>query len=90
MTCLCGRLTNREIDLTFTYTHIVNCQVDYLVYQNDRKDVSRCHMTCQILDFHRTHEVEQGISFVFESIKLANLDDKSKPSEHLTYFMWLF
>ena len=33
------------------------------------------------LTFHRTHEEEQGVGFVLELINLANLNDKSKPSQ---------
>jgi hypothetical protein len=50
---------------------------------NDHKYVSRSHMTCQNLKFHRTHEEEQDISSMLELINLANLDDKSEPSQHL-------
>ena len=33
-------------------------------------------MACQNSIFYRTHEEEQGISYVVEMISLANLDDK--------------
>lgn len=34
------------------------------------------HMTYQNLDFHRTHNKEQGMNYGLELIDLANLDDK--------------
>lgn len=48
------------------------------------------HMTYQSLDFHRTHNKEQGMNYGLELIDLANLDDKLELSQYLTYWLWLF
>ena len=40
-------------------------------------------MACQILISHHTHDKEQVVSSMLETINLANLDDKSMRSQHL-------
>ena len=41
-------------------------------------------------NFHCTHEKEQDIVYVLELINLANLDEKSEPSQHVTHRRWSF
>ena len=61
--------------------------MDHVVCEKDHRDTSQGHVTLSKFDFssYRTHKEEQGLSSMLELVNLANLDDKAKPSRHLTY-----
>ena len=58
--------------------------------KRSQSQVTRSYDLSIFLSFHCTREEEQGINFVLKIKHLINLDDKSKPSWHLTYWLWLF